>query len=463
MNRREFIKAGSLASLGLSAYGVDFDPSNPFKARKPHYIPKAKNVIFIMAAGACSQLETFDYKPVLFKYHGKDLPPGLPAVSFQAPSGKMAEPMYKFRKKGECGKCVSDLLPHTGDIVDDLCFIHSMTSKTNTHGPGENLMSTGYVQDGFPSIGSWVSYALGCETDSLPAYVAIPDPRGVPQASVNNWSSGFLPAVFQGIPFNANKPLRNIKSPTHFTPAQNRDSFEFLQQMNRKHLSKNSLNTQLSARISSYELSLKMQKSIPEVLDFEKEKEHVLNLYGISDRKNKLKASFGRNCLLARRLIEKGVRFVHLFNGSTASGGRLNWDGHKDLKKQYDIHGAIMDQPVAGLIRDLKQRGMFEDTLVVWCTEFGRMPMNQNVGAGRDHNPNGFTCWLAGAGIKAPFSFGETDEFGYSALQPTSVHDLHATVLHLLGINHEKLTHYQNGIDRRLTDVHGHILRDILI
>ena len=386
-------------------------------------------------------------------------------ITFQGAQGNLRQSPWTFRPRGESGKMVSDLVPHLGELADGLCFIHSMTGKTNTHGPAENFMSTGFTLDGFPSIGAWVTYALGSESDDLPAYVAIPDPRGTPQSSVNNWGAGFLPAAFQGTDFNAAKPIRNLARPEGITPHEDLATRGFLTRLNRRHLRGFAGDTQLEARIASYELAAKMQLSVPEISDLSTEPPHILRMYGADDPQNKLKASFARNCILARRLLERGVRFVQLFNGAYQTGGEgvSNWDGHKVIEKQYSVHGPVLDQPAAALITDLKQRGLLEDTVVVWCTEFGRMPTFQKGASGRDHNPSGFTTWLAGAGVKPGYTYGATDEFGHRAVENVStVYDLHATVLHLLGLDHERLTYYHNGIERRLTDVHGHVIDDVL-
>jgi len=438
------------------------DPSHPFAPRPPHYSPRASNVLVIFCAGAVSQLETFDFKPELIKHDGKPLAGG-PAVTFQGPAGNLARPQYEFRPRGRSGKMISDLVPHIGGLVDELAFVHTLTSKTNTHGPAENFLSTGFVPDGFPSMGAWVTYALGTENQDLPAFVAIPDPRGVPQASVNNWAPGFLPAQFQGTPFNVKEPIRHLSPPDGTRASDDRAARALLDQVNRLHLQQHPEDNELAARIVSYELAARMQMSVPEISDLSREPAHILRAYGADDSSQPIKAAFARNCILARRLIERGVRFVQLFNGAYASAGELNWDGHNKLKEQYDRHGAIMDQPVAALVRDLSQRGLLEDTLVVWCTEFGRMPMFQKGALGRDHNPDGFTCWLTGAGVRRGVSHGTTDELGRKAVEEVhSLHDLHATILHLLGLNHELLTFEHNGISRRLTDVHGQIIRPIL-
>ena len=441
------------------------DPAHPYAARKPHIAAKAKNVIVIFCSGACSQLDTFDYKPELIRRHGQPLPGGDDLVTFQGAQGNLTRSPWAFKPRGECGKMVSDLVPMLGDLADDMCFVHSLTGKTNTHGPGENFMSTGYTLDGFPSMGAWVTWALGSENQELPAYVAIPDPRGTPQSSVNNWGAGFLPAAYQGTDFNASKPLRNLELPAGINQTTDIATRKFLQQMNARHLERYPGDSELAARMSSYELAARMQLSVPEVTDLKSEPEHILRLYGADDTENSLKASFARNCILARRLVEKGVRFVQLFNGAYQTGGEgvSNWDGHKQLQAQYSKHGPVLDQPAAALLKDLKQRGLLKETLVVWCTEFGRMPTFQKGASGRDHNPAGFTAWLAGGGVKAPFTYGATDEFGYQAVENVAtVYDFHATILRLLGLDHKRLTYYHNGFERRLTDVHGHVIDDLV-
>jgi hypothetical protein len=441
------------------------DSAAPFAARDPHFAAKAKNVIVIFCSGACSQLDTFDYKPELIKRHGQPMPGAEDLVTFQGAQGNLTKSPWEFKPRGQSGKMVSELVPMLGAMADDMCFIHSLTGKTNTHGPGENFMSTGYTLDGFPSAGAWVTWALGTENQNLPAYVAIPDPRGTPQSSVNNWGPGFLPAAYQGTDFNATQPLRNLDRPAGLSAKTDRATRSFLKRMNERHLEGYPGDSELSARIASYELAARMQLSVPEVSDLSTEPAHILKQYGADDAANPLKASFAKNCILGRRLIEKGVRFVQLFNGAYQTGGEgvSNWDGHKSLEKQYAKHGPVLDQPTAALLADLKQRGLLEDTLVVWCTEFGRMPTFQKGASGRDHNPAGFTAWLAGAGVKAPFTYGATDEFGYkAAVDITTVYDFYATVLHLLGLDHKRLTYYHNGFERRLTDVHGHVIEDVL-
>jgi hypothetical protein len=442
------------------------DVGKPFAPRNPHFKAKANKVLVIFCSGACSQIDTFDYKAELIKRHGQPMPGADGLVTFQGAQGNLTKSPWEFKPRGQTGKMVSELVPHLGELADEMCFIHSLTSKTNTHGPGENFMSTGYTLDGFPSVGSWATWALGSENEELPAYVAIPDPRGTPQSSVNNWGPGFLPAAYQGTDFNAAKPLRNLNRPAGVNAKQDKATRSFLQRLNERHLKKFPGDTELAARISSYELAARMQLSVPEVSDLSTETKATLKMYGADDATNPLKAAFAKNSILARRLLEKGVRFVQLFNGAYQTGGEgtSNWDGHKKLAAQYAKHGPVLDQPTAALLKDLKQRGLLKDTLVVWCTEFGRMPTFQKGASGRDHNPDGFTAWLAGAGVKRGHTYGATDPFGWKAERDVAtVYDFHATILHLLGLNHERLTYYHNGLERRLTDVHGHVIKDVLV
>ena len=481
LQRRDFLAhtGTGLSSIALSAMlhadGLRAAESGPIRpkinaaqphaARDSHFPAKAKRVLVIFCAGGCSQLDTFDYRPELFKRHGQPLPGGEGLITFQGAQGNLTKSPYKFKPRGESGKMISELVDNLGELADEMCFIHSVKGKTNTHGPGENYMSTGFTLDGFPSMGAWVTYAMGSENRDLPAYVAIPDPRGKPQSSVNNWGPGFLPAAFQGTDFNTSTPIRNLVPPKTITNRTDQATRDFLTRLNERHLKKFPGDTELAARIASYELAAKMQLSVPEVSDLSSEPDHVMKLYGADDAQNKLKSSYACNCILARRLLEKDVRFVQLFNGAYQTGGEgvSNWDGHKVLKQQYDKHGQTFDQPTAALLRDLKQRGLLKDTLVLWCSEFGRMPTFQKGASGRDHNPYGFTVWMAGAGVKRAFSYGEADEFGHkAAIDVVTVHDVHATVLHLLGLDHKRLSFYHNGIERRLTDVHGHVIKDVL-
>ncbi len=439
------------------------DPARPYAPRAGHFAPAAKQCLVIFCSGAISQIDTFDYKPELIKRHDTPMPGSDKLITFQGENGNLIRPLWDFKPRGESGKMVSELLPNLAELADEMCFIHSMTAKSNTHGPGENQMSTGFTLDGFPGMGCWATYALGSECDDLPAFVAIPDPRGVPQSATNHWNAAFLPAVFQGTPFGADKPIPHLDRPAPLTETSEKNVREFLQVLNDRHLERHPHDTELAARIASYELAGRLQIRAAEVGNLSTESKQTLDRYGATDS-HPIKAGFARNCLLARRLIEKGVRFVQLFNGAYAMGeGVGNWDGHKFIKDQYTIHGPILDQPVAALLSDMKQRGLLSQTLVAFVTEFGRMPTFQKGASGRDHNPKGFTVWLAGAGVKRAFSYGATDEFSHQAIENVStIYDLHATILHLMGLDHQRLSYYHNGIERRLTDVHGHVIKDIL-
>ena len=487
LNRRRFlgdagIGLGSIALahllsrqglLGATVSGLEplrpvIEPGRPYAPRKAHFEPRAKNVLMIFCSGACSHLDTFDYKPELIRRHGMPMPGQEKLITFQGEQGALTRSPWEFKPRGKSGKMISELVPHLGALADEMCFIHSMQGKTNTHGPGENYMSTGNTLDGFPSLGAWVTYGLGSADQSLPAYVAIPDHRGKPQNSVNNWAPGFLPAAFQGTEFNATHPIRNLARPGSIASDRDQATRGFLQRLNEHHAASFPGDSELAARIASYELAARMQLTIPEVADLSSEPAHILKLYGADEGGSKIletRAAYARNCILARRLVEKGVRFVQVFNGAYQTGGEgvSNWDGHKDLQGQYALHGPVLDKPTAALLIDLKQRGLLENTLVVWCTEFGRMPTFQKGARGRDHNPSGFTTWMAGAGVKRGFSHGSTDEFGYKAVENiVTVHDFHATILHLLGLDHERLTYYHNGLERRLTDVDGQVVKNIL-
>ena len=385
-------------------------------------------------------------------------------VTFQGGNGSLMRSPWDWKQYGQSGKWVSSLLPHLAECVDDIAFVHSLTARSNTHGPAMLQMNTGFVVDGFPSIGAWTTYALGSASQDLPAFVAIPDIRGLPPNGPGNWGAGFLPAAYQGTSFNTEHPIANLNPPPGTTPQCDRDTRGFLGHLNSRFSAQHAGHSDLAARIAAYELAARMQLSAPEVTDISRESAETLRLYG-ADSPDRLKASYARNCILARRLVERGVRFVQVYCGASASAvdGLLNWDAHKTLKADYERHCPIMDQPTAALLMDLKRRGLLADTLLLWTTEFGRMPTHQTGAEGRDHNPNGFTSWMAGAGVKGGYSYGATDEFGYKAQQNVStIYDFHATVLRLLGLNHKKLTFYHNGAERRLTDVHGEVLSPIL-
>jgi hypothetical protein len=409
-------------------------------------------------------MDLWEYKPALEKYQGQPLPGEESFVSFQGKNGNLMPSPWPFAPAGESGKPISSTLPHMARHVDDIAFLHSMQSKTNTHGPGCVFMNTGHPTEGFPSAGAWLSYALGSENEDLPAYVAITDIRGEPPNGKANWSNGFLPARHQAIMMSDQQPIRNLTRPPAISDAEEAASRELLARLNHRFAAAHPAESDLQARVAAYALAARMQLSAPEVSDLSRESARAHQLYGTADE-NPLKAAYARNCLLARRLLERGVRYVNLYCASRASGvdGLLNWDAHKTLKADYERHCPIFDQPTAALLSDLKQLGLLQDTLVLWTTEFGRMPTHQEGTTGRDHNPDGFTCWMMGAGIKGGVSHGSTDEFGRRAEQSlTTVWDVYATVLHLLGLQHEKLTWYHNGFDRRLTDVHGKVLSAIL-
>jgi uncharacterized protein DUF1501 len=337
-----------------------------------------------------------------------------------------------------------------------------MVAKTSNHTPATFQMNTGFTMNGFPCLGAWLSYGLGTDNQDLPAFVVLPDNRGLPAGGAINWTNGFLPAAHQGVAFRTTgAPIPDLFPPNDVAAGGRRAGMDLLGQMNREFLDANPGDSTLAARIRSYELAARMQVSIPEAVNFSDETEATRRLYGLDDKASE---GFGRNCLLARRLLERGVRFVQLFNGGAFGAPRINWDAHEDLVENHTKQAAVMDKPVAGLLKDLKRRGMLDDTLVIWNTEFGRTPFTQGIGGkGRDHHQLVFTCWLAGAGLKPGFGYGASDEFGYKpADRPVTVYDFHATVLHLLGLDHKRLTYYHNGTQRRLTDVHGEVVEDVL-
>lgn len=480
LDRRTFLRStgGAFGGLGLahllaSESAADLtgkasirpriDPDRPYAPRPAHFPMPAKRVLVVFCPGAVSHVDTFDYKPMLAKLHGQK-PPHMPVVTFEGPSGNIAKPFWGFKPRGQSGKMVSELLPHLAELTDEFCFLHALSTQTSAHPQGENFLHTGFVMEGFPSFGAWTTYALGSECSELPAFVAINDPRGMARSGKNNFGSGFLPAAFQGTDFTAKAPPANLNRPAYYSAADDQVTNDLLARLNSKHLEQFPGDTNLAARIASYELAGRMQTSVPDIMDISEEPESIHREYG-TDTGSNLKREYARNCILARRLLEKGVRVVQLFNGSDPSGGNgiTNWDSHSDIQDTHAMQAEIMDQPTAALIRDMKQRGLLDDTLVVWCTEFGRMPFLQGNGTGRDHNPGAFTCFLAGAGVKKGFSYGESDEFGFkAAVNETSVYDFNATILHLMGLDHERLTFYHNGIERRLTNVHGHVIKDVL-
>jgi len=471
MLRREFLDNAftALAGIGLldllrrDGRAVDDEPWQPGLGQT-HHPAKAKRVLQIFCPGAASHIDLWDYKPELVARAGQPLPGEENLVSFQGKNGSLMAPPWEFVPCGESGKRISSLLPHMARHVDDIAFIHSMKSKTNTHGPGCVLMNTGHVQEGFPSAGAWLSYAVGSANDNLPTYVAVPDLRGEPPNGKANWSNGFLPARHQAIEMAAHLKVRNLQRPIGLSDADDRAVREYLDVLNAEHMARNPGESALAARRSAYELAARMQVSAPEVADLASESAETHALYGTGSE-NRLIAAYARNCLLSRRLLERGVRYVNLYCASRASGvdGLLNWDAHRTLKPDYERHCPIFDQPTAALLTDLKQRGLLDDTLVLCTTEFGRMPTHQADTTGRDHNPDAFTVWMMGAGVKPGISYGATDEFGRRSVENvTNVWEFYATVLHILGYDFNRLTWYHNGFDRKLTDVHGRVISDVL-
>lgn len=429
-----------------------------------HHRARAKRVVQLFMSGAASQCDTFDYKPRLIKDSGEKFDPGGKVELFQSDPGAVMKSPWEWRRHGQCGKWVSDLVPNIAGCVDDIAFIHSMVSKSNVHGPATFMQNTGFVLPGFPAMGAWISYGLGSLTDDLPTFVVLPDPRGLAPNGAGNWSAGFLPATHQGTMIRVGKPnpiydLFPPKSATFITPDSEAQSLALLKELNQAHEAARPGDSRLDARIASYELAARLQLSAPEVLDLSGESEASRKLYGLDD---KVTEDFGQRCLIARRLLERGVRFVQVWSGADNGLPRRNWDSHEDLPRDHLDMARSMDKPVAALIQDMKARGMLDDTIIIWTTEFGRMPCSQG-NKGRDHNPFAFTSWVAGGGFKGGTTYGESDEWSYKAASgATYCYDLHATILHQLGIDHERLTFRHNGIDRRLTDVHGEVITDLI-
>lgn len=431
---------------------------------KLHHAPKAKRVVQLFMSGAASQCDLFDYKPLLDKKAGEPWDPGEKVELFQSKPGVVMNAPWGWQQFGQSGKHISKLLPHLGSCVDDIAFVHSMLAKSNVHGPATFMQNTGFVLPGFPSMGSWISYALGSANENLPTLVVLPDPRGYPPNGPANWSAGFLPAAHQATMIRAGtpNPIYDLFPPERakfITKASEKDSLRVLRAMNREHLATHEGDSRLEARIASYEMAARLQLSAPEVLDISGESDATKKLYGLD---NPLTEDMGRRCLTARRLLERGVRFVQVWSGADNGFPRRNWDSHENLEKDHGELGTGLDKPAAALIKDLKSRGLLDDTIVFWTTEFGRMPCSEGS-KGRDHNPFGFTSWLAGGGVKGGTSYGATDEWSYKAVDnPVYCYEVHATLLHLLGIDHTKLSYRNNGIDRRLTDVHGRVIRELL-
>jgi hypothetical protein len=464
-NRRDWMMSmagfGGLALTHLLAAEETPTPRKEFNGGL-HHKAKVRRVVQIFLNGGMSQMDTFDYKPALEKRHSETVDFGLKATATGKPGPLMKSP-FKWKQHGQSGRWVTEVFPHLAKQVDDMTFLMAMASKSNVHGPASYLQNTGFLLPGFPCAGAWIAYGLGRLTDDLPSFVVLPDPRGLPYNGAGNFSSGFLPATHQGTVINtaSGPPIGDLSPAANakfVTPDASRDGLSLLQSMNDQYAAARPGDNRLNARIESYSLAAKMQMAAPAAFDLSKEPQSVQERYGTARPAHD--GGFARNCLLARRLVERGVRFVQVWSG--AGGAANNWDNHGNIKTELPPIARQVDQPVAALLQDLKSRGLFEDTLLICTTEFGRMPMTQGS-TGRDHNGGTSVTWLAGAGVRPSATYGESDEFSYkAATNVTTCYDLHATLLHLMGVDHERLTVRQNGIDRRLTDVHGRVVRPIL-
>ena len=456
--RRKMLQQSALGFGSLALTSL-LQAENPLAAKRPHFRPRAKRVIFLFMKGGPSQVDTFEHKPLLQRDHGKPLPFDKPKVTFAKTGNLLASP-WQFKPYGQCGHMVSELFPHVARHVDDICFIHGAHGTNPAHGGALLKLHTGADNFVRPSMGAWVGYGLGTENENLPSYVTICPTLA--HGGLNNWGSAFLPAHFGGTPIgNASlkakdAKVHHIRNPK-WTPGQQRAQLDFLKQLNEDHLSATP-DPVLESRINSYELAFRMQTSMPEIQDTRGETEATRKLYGLD---NPITEDFGRQCLMARRFAERGVRFVQVSH----SDSKVQWDQHGNLKKGHTEKASEVDKPIAGLLHDLKSRGLLEDTLVLWSGEFGRTPTVQGSSMdGRDHNPWGFTMWMAGGGVKGGFAHGATDNYGfYAERDKMHIHDVHATLLHLLGIDHEKLTYRNSGRDFRLTDVFGHVAHEIFI
>jgi hypothetical protein len=470
-NRREFLWrfGGGLGGIAMAhLIGTEGLLADTGLKPKPefngglHHRAKVKRVVQLFMNGGASQCDSFDYKPTLIKRSGEKFDPGERVEAATSAPGNLMKSPYEWKQHGQSGRWVSSAFPNIATCVDDLAFLMAMTSKTNVHGPGVYLQNSGFLLPGFPCMGAWISYGLGSLNNDLPTFVVLPDSRGLPYNSKSSFSSGFLPVAHQGtiIKATAKNPIGDLfppESAKFITKKSEADGLTLLNKLNRENLANHQGDSRLDARIASYELAAKMQMSAPDVLNISSETEATKKMYGLDDKTTE---DFGRNCLTARRMLERGVRFVQVWSGTAGATG--NWDNHADIKKEFGFITNATDKPAAALVKDLKARGMFEDTLIIWTTEFGRMPFSQGS-VGRDHNGGTFVSWMAGAGIKSGVAYGESDEWSWKAEKnKTYCYDLHATILHLLGINHEKLTFRNNGSDRRLTDVHGEVIHEIL-
>ena len=445
--------ADMLDREGSPAVADQVDWAHPLAPRQSHFRPTAKAVIWIVLNGGASQVDTWDYKPELQRRDGQMLRGADTGTGFFQTSGKLLRSPFRFAQRGQSGTWVPEIFPHLAQHVDELALVHSCWTQSNNHSPALFQINTGLNRMGFPCVGSWVSYGLGTENADLPGFLVMTDAkgRGLPKGRALNWGAGFLPSVYQGVPINNTRPpIDHLARRAGQSPEQQRALLETLGRLNRGHLERYPGESELSARIESFELAFRMQMAAPEVLDIERESHRTLRAYGVDDQRC---AHFGRQCLMARRLIERGVRFIQIYSGG--NGNSESWDGHQDIRANHANFAAEIDQPTAALIGDLKARGLLDSTLVVCGGEFGRTSDSQGS-RGRDHNPHAFTTWFAGGGVRGGVHYGATDEFGYRVVENrASVHDLHATLLHLLGMNHEQLTYRFNGRDYRLTDVHG--------
>ncbi len=440
---------------------------NPMAPRPPHFPARATRVIWIFINGGPSHVDTWDYKPALEKWDGKSIKLFDPSFKdttgfFRNQVGGLMKSPFRFRPRGECGKMVSEIFPYLGEHVDKMAFIHSGYTESNNHSPALFMMNTGFTRMGFPCVGSWVVYGLGTESQSLPAFIVMSDPkgRGLPKGHAANWSAGFLPGVFQGTHLKPKgDPIDNLRLGRGLTPDSQRRQLDFLREINQDFARRYEAESDLTARVESFELAFRMQMAAPEALDLSREPAYIHRLYGMDDPKC---AHFARQCLIARRLVERGVRFVQIYSGGMEN--QRSWDGHQDIKGNHAQFAGETDQPVAGLLADLAQRGLLDETLVIWGGEFGRLPIAQTgKKPGRDHNPHCFTFWFAGGGVKGGTSYGESDEVGFkAAVNRVSVHDIHATILYLLGLDHERLTYRYQGRDFRLTDVAGRVIHEII-
>lgn len=436
--------------------------SNPLAPKMPHFVAKAKRAVFLFMNGGPSQVDTFDPKPALTRFNNKPyVDKTVPAVGSNGrPVGHLMQTPFEFRKHGRSGLEISSLYPYTSQFADDLCVIRSMITDTAAHASGCLQMNSGSVLIGKPSLGAWLSYGLGTSNESLPSFVVMTDPRGGPISGASNWTAGYMPAAFQGTLFRGQgAPLLDLATPPGTTDRTQRHALELLERLNREHLESRPGESELAARIQSYELAYRMQTSAAEVVQLEKEDEQTREMYGLN---HKLTADFGKKCLITRRLLEKGVRFVQLYSG----GGHIEdtWDGHNNCITNHQLHAGETDRPIAALIADLKRTGLWDETLLIWGGEFGRTPTSEGVGKqGRDHNPFGFSMWLAGAGVKGGQAIGATDELGFKAVEePCHISDLHATILHLMGLEHYKLTYFYQGLDQRLTGFRGELIQKVL-